>query len=80
MRASMTCRETIDLFMDFVEGSLSPEDKQELDRHFAACPPCLEFLRSYEATPRILKRAAAQKMPPEVGERLKRFLEKKRRS
>lgn len=73
-----TCRETIELLMDYLEGQLPPEEKSALDAHFAACKPCLEFVRSYERTPSVLRKATEVEIPPEVSDRLIQFLKEKR--
>ncbi len=73
-----SCRETIELLMDYLEGHLPPEEKSALDAHFSACKPCLDFVRSYERTPSVLRKATAVKIPPEVSERLTQFLKEKR--
>ena len=78
MSAAMTCRETIDLLLDYLEGRLSADDRAALDAHFAACPPCLDFVASYRETPRIVRDATDVSVPAEVAERLRRFLESKR--
>lgn len=73
-----TCRESIELLMDYLEGLLPPDEKAALDAHFAACKPCLDFLRSYQRTPRLLRKAMAVDIPPAVSERLAQFLKEKR--
>ena len=73
-----TCRETIDLLMDYLEERLPNEDREALDAHFAACAPCLAFVRSYRETPRILREATAAPIPTEVEKRLREYLAKKR--
>lgn len=73
MRAR-TCRETVDLLLDYVEGRLPAEDHKALDAHFAGCPPCLEFVRSYRETPRILRGSTQAAMPDAVARRLEQFL------
>ncbi|HJZ86010.1 MAG TPA: zf-HC2 domain-containing protein [Polyangia bacterium] len=73
------CRQCVELLMDYVEGRLSPQDKVTLDEHFAKCPPCLDFMRSYRETPRIMREATATKMPVEVKQKLRLFLEQKKR-
>jgi len=75
-----SCRETIELLMDYLEGRLSPEEHQALKIHFEDCPPCLDFVDSYQATPRILREATAVQVPPEVERELKEYLQKNRRS
>ena len=76
---SKTCKETIDLLIGFVEGLLPPDDRAALEAHLAACPPCVAFVNSYQATPGILRKALAVEMPAEVSERLRSFLRDRRR-
>ncbi|HSA58843.1 MAG TPA: anti-sigma factor [bacterium] len=73
-----TCQETIELLMDYLEKRLSPEEHAALKEHFDECPPCLDFVRSYRETPRIVREATAVQIPPEVEQRLKDFLRKNR--
>jgi anti-sigma factor RsiW len=73
-----TCRETIELLMDYLEGKLPPEDQEALKGHFANCPPCLAFVRSYQETPRIFRVATEVAIPTEVEKRLEEFLKEKR--
>ncbi len=73
-----SCRETVELFLDYLEGRLPAADQAELDRHFEACPPCLDILRSYRAVPDICRDATAKSIPPEVADRLHRFLAERR--
>ncbi len=74
-----TCKETIALLLDFVEGKLSADDRAALEAHLAGCPPCVEFVKSYQATPGILRKSLAVEMPPEVADRLRTFLRDRRR-
>jgi len=76
---SKSCQECVDLFLDYLEGRLPADDQAALDAHFAACPPCLDILRSYRAVPRICREATAATLPPEVADRLHRFLADKQK-
>jgi anti-sigma factor RsiW len=49
----MTCRELIDFLMDYLEGNLSPEQRDVFEQHLHCCPPCVDYLRTYEATVRL---------------------------
>lgn len=74
-----TCRECIETMMDYVDGRLSPADHADFEAHLAKCPPCIDFLRSYRETPRILRSAMAVEMPTEMTDMLRRFLDEKKR-
>ena len=74
------CQQCVTLLLDYVEDRLAPNDKADLDAHFARCPPCLEFMRSYRETPRIMREATAGEMPDVVRDKLRAFLAEKKRS
>ena len=70
-----TCRESIDLLLEYLDGGLSDDMRAKLDEHFGGCQPCEEFLRSYRATPKVCQKAmAVKKMPGEVAAKLTDFL------
>jgi len=70
----MSCKELVDLMADYLEGQLDPDAARDLDRHLADCPPCLNFLKTYRATTHLIREVACAEIPPELGERLERFL------
>jgi anti-sigma factor (TIGR02949 family) len=74
------CKDSISLLMDYLDGEMSPEDAQHLREHLRGCAPCVDFLRTYRATPGLCKRAMAQQMPQEVAEKLTEFLRSKIKS
>jgi anti-sigma factor RsiW len=74
-----SCGECVELLLDYVEGQLPEDERSALDAHFAACPPCVEFLRSYRETPRIMRSAMAARMPEPVKDRLRKFLAQRKR-
>ena len=59
---------------DFLDGAMSPEDEAHLKEHLEGCPPCVDFLRTYRATPELCRRALASQMPAEMSNRLMEFL------
>ena len=62
-----TCRELIDFLADYLSGELPAAERTEFERHLAMCPPCVAYLKSYEQTIRLGKRACAgtDEKPPE---------------
>jgi anti-sigma factor RsiW len=46
----MTCQEVLDFLSDYVEGRLSAGEHARLEEHLAVCPPCVDYLKSFEAT------------------------------
>ena len=51
----MTCRELTEFLIDYVDGTLSPDERARFDGHLARCPDCVTYLRNYEATIRLGK-------------------------
>jgi len=60
----MTCRETIEFLMDFLDHDLPAAQRAAFESHLAACPPCVEFLRSYEQTRDLECRCFQDEQPP----------------
>jgi anti-sigma factor RsiW len=75
-----TCKDSINLLLDFLDGELTPEDTQHLREHLQGCSPCVDFLRTYRATPGLCKKALAQRMPQEMSSKLTEFLRSKIKS
>jgi anti-sigma factor RsiW len=74
------CKDSINLLLEFLDGEMSAEEAQHLKEHLRGCSPCVDFLRTYRATPGLCKKALAAKMPTEVSEKLKEYLRSKIKS
>jgi anti-sigma factor RsiW len=72
-----TCKHAIQHLLEYLDGEISPDEQRELDAHLAGCEPCVEFVRSYRATPDLCRHHLVQRMPDEVADRLKAFLRSK---
>lgn len=70
----MNCREAIDVIADFLDQTLSRDDLGALESHFSDCPPCRAYLRTYRSTRGLVSEVTNVEMPPEMRERLRRFL------
>jgi anti-sigma factor RsiW len=75
-----TCKDSINLLMDYLDGEMTPEEAQHLKEHLQGCAPCVDFLRTYRATPSLCKRALAKSMPQEMSSKLTEFLRSKIKS
>jgi len=71
---SNTCKECIDLLLDYVDGELPVEMRARLEVHMGECEPCDQFLKTYKATPGLCRKALAAKMPESVAKKLGDFL------
>lgn len=71
-----TCKESIALMLEYLDGALTDELLTKLKEHLGGCTPCEEFLASYRATPQLCRKALARKMPDAVASKLTEFLRK----
>jgi len=55
----MTCRELIDFLMDYQAGELPAAQHASFEAHLKLCPPCVDYLRTYEETVKLGKGACA---------------------
>ena len=62
----MTCAELEILVCDYVDGTLSPEQRAEVERHLDGCPECAELARDSAAAVAFMERAAEVEPPPEL--------------
>ncbi|HXX32165.1 MAG TPA: zf-HC2 domain-containing protein [Myxococcaceae bacterium] len=72
-----TCKDSIHSLLEYVDGELSEEDVQKLREHLHGCTPCVDFLNTYRATPKLARRALVDQMPDEMADKLKAFLRSK---
>ena len=66
----MNCAEIEIRICDYVDGSLAPADKAEVERHLSACPACAELARDSAAAVAFMERAAEVEPPPELITRI----------
>jgi hypothetical protein len=69
----ITCRQVVDFLDEYLAGALSGEQLDEFEYHLSSCPPCINYIKSYQASVLLSKRALepADVAPPaEVPDRL----------
>ncbi len=66
----MNCAESEILICDYVDGTLAPAQRAELERHFAECPACDALARDSAAAVAFMERAAEVEPPPELITRM----------
>jgi anti-sigma factor RsiW len=79
MTVELTCRQSLSMLMDYTEGLLPKRPKRRVEAHMAGCVLCRGFVRSYLATPGIVRTATARPMPARVARALRRRLVAARR-
>ena len=45
----LTCKELLNGLSDYVDGTLSPAERGEVEAHLSACPACAELARDSAA-------------------------------
>lgn len=71
----INCRRLIlDYLVEYEDGSMPEADRRQLEEHFAACPPCVVFLKSYRATGRTLRMLKPREIPKNLAEAVVRFV------
>ena len=74
MTASTTCKDSVEVLLEYLDGDLTGELRARLEAHLGGCTPCEDFMRSYKATPALCRKALAREMPSEVATKLTDFL------
>lgn len=73
----MNCKELAYMLADYVDGSMDPRLREELDAHLGKCEPCLAFTKTFQATceeTRKLREEIEYSIPLEVCKRLETFV------
>lgn len=71
----ITCRELVELLLDFLDNELPEARRQHIEDHLQFCPPCLAYLETYKVTIQLTRRLPDVPPPPELLERLKAALQ-----
>ena len=66
----MNCADAEILICDWVDGTLAPAARAELDGHLASCSACAEMARDSAAAHRLLAAVEAVEPPPALVNRL----------
>lgn len=69
-----TCREVVQLLIDFVSGELPADHRVRVEQHLNRCPPCVTYLETYQLTIRLTRQLPCRPLPPQLAERLKQAL------
>jgi hypothetical protein len=67
----ITCRELVELLLEFLEGELPEERRRHIQDHLRCCPPCMVYLETYQTTIRLTRCLPQAPPPPQLLERLK---------
>ena len=74
----ISCKEMVDLIMDYLDGSLDPETSKNFDMHIEGCTDCHTFLDTYRKTVSLTRQISYEDIPNELSARLSALLKKKK--
>ena len=66
----LTCRELIRLVTDYLEGTLSADDRQRFDAHLTDCDGCTTYLAQIRETIRISPELTEESLDPQAKDKL----------
>jgi anti-sigma factor (TIGR02949 family) len=66
----LTCKQFMKELSEFLDESLAPELREELQKHVNECPNCWVVCDTTEKTIRVFKGMDAQPVPSDVQRRL----------
>ena len=66
---SAKCKEIFAMLSDYLNLELAPETCEEIERHLAGCPPCVEFTQSLRRTVELCRRFRPDELQPSLGDR-----------
>lgn len=49
----ISCKELVDFFLAWSEGTLPKAVEEEFRKHLVACPPCEDYLKHYEQVAKL---------------------------
>jgi len=70
----MNCEDLIAVILEYLEGSMTPEDVEAFEAHLQKCPPCRAYLATYRKTKAMAAEAGRVEMPDEMKARLREFI------
>ncbi|HEX6479021.1 MAG TPA: zf-HC2 domain-containing protein [Ktedonobacteraceae bacterium] len=65
----LTCQEVVELITDYLENALLPQKMEQLEKHFAACPPCMEYLKQVKLIIELLSKLTQSPAIPSMKKR-----------
>ncbi len=72
----MNCREFTEFLMAYLDGELDEDARSSFEFHLHSCPPCVNYLESYEDAIRLGRAACTgdEEIPQDVPEALVRAI------
>ena len=65
----LTRQEVVELITDYLENALLPQKMEQPEKHFAACPLCVEYLKQVKLTIELRSKLAQGPAFPSMKKR-----------
>ena len=59
----LRCQHLHEFLMNYLDGELEREVAAEFERHLELCPPCKDYLRTYEQTVALSRACGKDELP-----------------
>ncbi len=69
-----SCKDSVHLLLEYLDGTLSCEVREQLEAHLGECPACEHYLSNYKATPKLCRDSLIAEMPAALSRQLQDFL------
>jgi anti-sigma factor RsiW len=66
----MKCQDVVELMTDYLEGALTPRDRELFEAHLATCDGCREYLAQLRKTIELAGRPGDEPIPPHLEQQL----------
>jgi anti-sigma factor RsiW len=60
----LSCQDLVELVTEYLEGALSPEDRDRFDSHIAACDGCRRYIEQIRVTVALSGRLTPEQLDP----------------
>jgi hypothetical protein len=70
----MTCRDLVELLVDFDFDQLSAEWREPIEQYLGCCSQCSAYVKSHRTLVEITRRMPATPLPPRLEQRLQTIL------
>ena len=68
------CREVFEMLSEYLDGELPVDTCEQIEKHIADCPPCIEFVESLRKSVSVFRDYRPAENPPPLDPRAKQLL------
>ena len=70
------CREVFEMLSEYIDGELPVDTCEQIERHIADCPPCVQFVESLRKSVKAFRDYQPGEHPPPLSPEAKAQLAK----